>query len=148
MANFVNPTNKVVASGTADEEVLTVTGTVTECKPGRLVKKGSDDTKVVIGDADTDMIGFLGYEQTVGTYKPANISTAYALNDEATIVNGPGIHVIAYGSEAIVKGDNVGAGADGKVDKCEDGADDAGLIVGKALESIGSAGAIRIRSLI
>ena len=141
MANFVNPTNKVVASGTADEEVLTVTGTVTECKPGRLVKKGSDDTKVVIGDADTDMIGFLGY-------KPANISTAYALNDEATIVNGPGIHVIAYGSEAIVKGDNVGAGADGKVDKCEDGADDAGLIVGKALESIGSAGAIRIRSLI
>lgn len=148
MTNFVNPTNKIVAKGTADEEVLTVTGTLTHMIPGRLVKKGADDAKIVIGDADTDMIGFLGYEQTVGTYKPTNISTAYALNDEATVINGPGIHVMATSTEALAKGDNVAAAADGKVAKCEDTVDDAGLLVGKALESIGSAGAVRIRSLI
>jgi hypothetical protein len=148
MGNFVNPTNKVVVKGTADEEVLTVTGTVTECKPGRLVKRGADDTKIVIGDADTDMIGFLGFEQTFATYRPANISTAYALNDKATVVSGFGIHVMAYGSEAIVKGDLVGAAADGKVAKVEDGIDDAGLVVGRALETITGAGPIRIRSMI
>jgi len=147
MANYVNPTNKIVAAGTAQEEVLTVTGTVTEMKPGRLVKKGADDTKCVIGDADGDMIGFLGYEQTFGPEKPANITTAYALNDEATIINGPGVHVIVAGSEAIVKGDLVAAAADGKVAKWVNTMD-ADLIVGKALETITEAGEIRIRSMI
>jgi hypothetical protein len=148
MGNFINPTNKVVAKGTADEQVLTVTGTVTECKPGRLVKKGADDAKVIIGAADGLTIGWLGFEQTGYTFKPANISTAYVVNDEATVISGAGIHVIAYGSAAIAKGARVAAGADGKVITFADGTMTPDLIVGIAEETTAGAGNVRIRSLI
>jgi len=145
--NYVNPTNKIVAAGTAQEEVLTVTGALTYMLPGRLVKKGADDNKCAIGDADGDMIGWLGYEQTFGQYKPANISTAYALSDEATVLSGPGVHIMAYGSAAIVKGAIVAADAAGAVVTWVNTMD-ADTMVGKALETTTDAGAIRIRSMI
>jgi hypothetical protein len=148
MGNFVNPNNKVVASGTPNIQVLTVTGTVTECKPGRLVKAGTADDECAIGTAAGDAIGFLGYEQTYATYKPDDIDTAYEAGDMATVINGPGIHVIAEGSEAINKGDRVAAAADGKVAVFADGTMTPDMIVGVAEETISSAGAIRIRSLI
>lgn len=148
MTNFVNPNNKVVAAGTAIEQVLTVTGTVTECKPGRLVKAGTNDDECAIGTAAGDAIGFLGYEQTYATYKPDDIDTAYAANDEATVISGPGIHVIAEGSAAIAKGDRVAAAADGKVAVFADASMTPDLIVGIAEETTSAAGAIRIRSLI
>jgi len=148
MGNFVNPNNKVVAAGTAIEQVLTVTGTVTECKPGRLVKAGTADDECAIGTAAGDAVGWLGFEQTYATYKPTDIDTAYALGDLATVINGPGIHVIATAAGAVDKGARVAAAADGKVAAFDDATMTPDMIVGVAEETISSAGAIRIRSLI
>lgn len=123
-APFIEPANKIVLAGNnVDRRVYTTEGTVTHLIPGRLVKKGTTDSQVVIGDVDGPNIGWLGYEDAFGPDKPANITTAYALAKDCDVLSGPGTIVVANSeTAAITKGDLVCAGSDGKVRKLYPGA--------------------------
>lgn len=122
-APFIEPTNKIVIAGTPDRRIYDVAGTVTEMKPGRLVKKGSTDSDIIIGDVDGPNIGFLGYEDGFGPDKPATITTAYALAAKADVLSGPGVILVANSeTAAVTKGDLMCAGSDGKVRKLYPGA--------------------------
>lgn len=148
MANFVQPTNVIVVQGSPDVQDGVTEGTMTEMKPGRLVKKGTTDAQVVIGAADGLSFGWLSFEDSPVVDRPATIATAFAVAKKCTVVNKPGIHVIGYGSAAIAKGARVSADAAGKVITFADATMDPDTIVGIAEESITEAGNIRIRSLI
>lgn len=143
MVNFIAPTNVVVVKGSPDIQDAVTEGTMTEMKPGRLVIKGTTDAQVVIGGADALSVGWLSFEDTPPKYQPANIDTAYAVADKVTVVNGPGIHVMATATAAVDKGALVEAAVGGKVTSAT-----SGTVVGKAEETIGEAGVLRIRSLI
>lgn len=122
-APFIEPTNKIIIAGTPDRRIYDVAGTVTEMKPGRLVKKGSTDSDIIIGDIDGPNIGFLGYEDGFGPDKPATITTAYALAAKADVLSGPGVILVANSeTAAVTKGDLMCAGSDGKVRKLYPGA--------------------------
>ncbi len=60
----------------------------TEMYPGRLVKNGTTEDDIVVGDALTAPIGWLGYEQTAIPYMPATKDTIYAVNDRAVVGRG------------------------------------------------------------
>jgi len=122
-APFIEPTNKIVLAGNPDRRGYTTEGTVTNLIPGRLVKKGTTDSQIVIGDADGPNIGFLGYENGFGPDKPANITTAYALAVSAEVLSGPGVILVANcETAAVTKGDELCAGSDGKLRKRYSGA--------------------------
>lgn len=150
MTGYIKPNNKVVvkATQTTVRMPFEVTGTVTNCKPGRLVKKGADDYKVVIGDANGPNYGFLDFEGTFGPDRPADIDTAYASGDWASVVSGPGTILVGYGSEPIVKGAKLAGTADGALVTFDDATMTPDDIVAMAEETITEAGKILIRSLI
>ncbi|MCK5013778.1 MAG: hypothetical protein KAS66_08150 [Candidatus Omnitrophica bacterium] len=115
------PVNRVVLSGQPDEKIGKVGGTVTEMKPGRLVAKGTNDDDIIIGTTLLSPTGWLGYEQTNAYYKPASVDTAYASGDWATLINGPMV-LNAYVEGAVVNGDLLCPGSDGKLRKYYPGA--------------------------
>ena len=82
---------KVVIAGSPVIEELTVEGS--GVKPGRLVKKGTAATQVVVVAAATDKpSGWVGWEGE-GTHQrvsPATRDTAYTAADNAPIIYGPG----------------------------------------------------------
>lgn len=114
---FVEPTNKIVVAGEPDERDYQVSGTVTEFKPGRLVKKGASDGLVVIGDKSGPNIGWAGYEQVFAPDKPADIDTAFVVGDKVRVLSGPGTILMGYSEGVVNKGELVCAGSDGKVRK-------------------------------
>lgn len=150
MTGYVKPTNQILVKRTpvTVDDPLEVTGTVTECKPGRAVKRGADDYKVVIGTTGGEAIGFLGFESTFGPDRPADIDTAYASGDWASIVSGPGTILVAYGNAAITKGNRLAVGANGGLVAFDDATMEADEIVAVAEETITEAGPIIVRSLI
>ncbi|RLG34228.1 hypothetical protein DRN97_03005 [Methanosarcinales archaeon] len=81
------PTNKIVAVGDPLVADRKVGGTVTNMKPGRLVKRGSTDFDIAIGTA-FDVCGWLGYEQAHPSYRPTDVDTAYAADDMAPVLYG------------------------------------------------------------
>lgn len=148
-APFIEPVNKIViAGGNVDRRGYTTSGTVTNLKPGRLVKTGASDSLIIIGAADSLSVGFLGYEDAFAPDRPANITTAYATAEKCDVISGPGTILVAYGSAAIVKGARVAAAADGKVTTFVDATMEPGTIVGIAEETTAAAGNVIIRSLI
>ena len=113
-AGQVQPINKIVVDSTNLHMQTKKIETVANCYPGRLVKKGTNDDDIVAGSAATDKVyGWLGYEQTSKKYRPATIDTIYVINDQVTVVNGPGIILLAFlelGAD-IDKGDYLTCGA-------------------------------------
>ena len=172
MTGYIEPNNQVVvkAVSTTERMPLEVAGTVTNMKPGRLVKRGADDYKVIINGAGEAGIGFLDFEGTFGPDRPADIDTAYAAGDWASVVYGPGTILVAYGNEAITKGARLAAGANGGLIVADSlvvnsgaatasavdattptisgSVGDGGIVVAIAEETITEAGKIIIRSLI
>lgn len=148
--SFVKPINQILVKRTpvTVDDPLEVTGTVTECKPGRVVKRGADDTKVIIGATGGEGIGFLGWESTFGPDRPADIDTAYASGDWASVVYGPGTILVGYGNEAITKGNRLAGGANGGLVVFDDATMLPDEIIAVAEETITEAGTIIIRSLI
>lgn len=73
---------------------------------GMLVKIGSTDNEVKINDAATLAYGWLGYEKSPIMYRPASLDTAYAINDRAAVLHGPGMILRAI----LANGTNVVAG--------------------------------------
>ena len=60
-SGFVHPTNKVIVQG--KPEVLDRTAEEAGIKPGMVVKRGTTQDLIKIGDYSTQALGFAGYEQ-------------------------------------------------------------------------------------
>lgn len=116
---MVKPTNKIVLDSKGIHLQTKKIETVTNCYPGRLVKKGTNDDDVAAGAAGTDKVyGWLGYEQTRKDHRPATVDTIYLVNAQVTVINGPGIILNAFlevGAANIVKGSFLTCGALGGV---------------------------------
>lgn len=76
--------------------------TATEMYPGRLVKTGTTEDDIVVGDALSAPIGWLGYEQTAIPYMPATKDTIYAVNDRAIVGRGGGFGIRGKVSQGCV----------------------------------------------
>ncbi len=114
---YNTPSHKIIMGGNPLVQELKVE-TATNCYPGRLVTKGTNDDDVVVGDGVGAPIGWLGYEQA-GVFMPDNITTAYAANDQAPVLSGAGNLIympsgLAVGTVA-AKRDPLLSWADGKV---------------------------------
>lgn len=105
-AGYQKPTNAILVAGSPLVQVLKIE-TVTNCYPGRLVKKGTNDDDVVVGTAGADVIGWLGYEQTHKKYRPITVDTIYVVDDQVAVLNGGGFVVVAR----LANGENVSKGA-------------------------------------
>lgn len=67
--------------------------TVTYLIPGKLVSMLTNDNEIDIGGTDDSSfnVGIIGYEDTPSEYRPATITTAYAVADLVAIHNTPGM---------------------------------------------------------
>ena len=83
------PANKIVAGGTPLVQELKIE-TATNCYPGRLVCKGTNDDDVVVADGLKPVCGILGYEQANPAFMPTNMTTLYNANDQAPVLSGSG----------------------------------------------------------
>jgi hypothetical protein len=112
-SGFTAPTGKIVVKGKYRVQELECE-TTTSMVPGRLAKKGTAQSDVVVCTAAGSPVGWIGYEQAHSRCRPADIDTAYAATAAepvgpimVPIINGPGcvIYAIATTSQTIVKGD-------------------------------------------
>jgi len=112
--------NAIVQGGYPNVDELNVE-TATNMIPGRLVKKGTADTDIVVGTALCSPAGWLGYEQSAIVFRPKDKTTAYAAGDQAPVLSGGKFSVLATlaTSQTIVKDDPLVAGADGTVQKAD-----------------------------
>jgi hypothetical protein len=109
------PTNGIVVQGCPKVQSLLIE-TVTNCYPGRLVKKGTADNQIVVNTAGGLCVGVLGYEQCQKKDRPATRDTIYgAVN--APVLSGACVTVLLMVavSQTIVKGSKLVAAANGMV---------------------------------
>ena len=118
MAKFTKPVGKIVVTGDPIIEELKVEN-VSYMYPARFVKKGTGDDDVVVCAAATDLpVGLLGYEQAHASYKPATITTLYALNAWAPVLKGGKfLAVVKLTADSVVKGDLLILASQGRVRK-------------------------------
>lgn len=153
MANetaMVHPSNKIVLDSTGIHLQTKKVETATNMYPGRLVEVGTNDDDVVVGTAGGDVYGWLGYEQTSKKYRPATVDTIYSADDQATVINGSGIIVVAsLGFPATVtKGERLTSSAAGEVTPGTAGTDDIVAIAEEAKTTTSASADILVRSLI
>jgi len=104
---MVKPTNKIVVDSTNLHIQTKEVQTATNVYPGRLLKKGTDDGQVIVGDGSNPAVGWAGYEQTAKKYRPATVDTIYTVNSMIAMLNGPGIIIVG----SLASGQNVSKGA-------------------------------------
>ena len=116
-SGFQTPTNRVVERGTPfviEAEVETATNMYA----GRLVMGGTTAAEVVVCDGATKpAVGWLGWEDTAGEYRPATVDTIYVTSDKIAVVNGPGILIVGHlaSGQNIDKGTRLMAAANGEL---------------------------------
>lgn len=106
VSNLRKPTHKIVVAGTP-KVVEKKIGTVANCYPGRLVEYVTGQAEIKVGTAAGKVIGWLGYEQAHGDYRPATVDTIYLDNAFVPVLYGGGFSVVA----SLASGDNVTIGA-------------------------------------
>jgi len=109
---YIEATDKIVLAGKRSS--IELEAEEAAMKPGMLVKKGTTENEVKIGTDATLCRGWLGYEDTAVMYRPANIDTAYAINDRVAVINGPGMvlrAILADGTNVIAGNKLVGTAA-------------------------------------
>jgi len=134
-----HPTNKIVVAGQPLLQTMEVE-VAASMYAGRLVKKGTGDHDAVVVAAGTDdILGWLGYEDTIKKYRPATLTTIYVAADQAVVLNGGGFRIMAklLSGNTIVKGEKLTGAAAGCVTALTIGS--TSEIVGTAEESITSA---------
>lgn len=57
----------------------------TEMYPGRFVQPGSRPNAIVVSDGLHELSGFLGFERTAGTWRPALLTDAYVTGDVGAV---------------------------------------------------------------
>jgi len=86
---FPQATNKVYIGGSDELKQRLKIETATNCNPGRLVTKGTNDDDLIVGTAITPPLGWLDYETANYEHKPASLTTAYEAADEPWVLHGP-----------------------------------------------------------
>ncbi len=81
------PANRIEFGGSPLKIVQKIE-TATNCYPGRLVVKGTNDDDVVVSDGIKPPAGWLGFEQADANYQPTNITTLYAADAQAPVISG------------------------------------------------------------
>jgi hypothetical protein len=122
----VAPTNRVVLDNRNIRVTTKKLETIANCYAGHLVMKGTNSDDVLVTDAASKGYGWIGYEQTTKKYRPATVDTIYVVNDQAAIINGPGIVLNAeMGLQTtITKGQLLTSAASGYVTPGVAGTDD------------------------
>ena len=88
------PTNKIVASAARPPMIQELkVEAATNMYPGRLVKPGTNNDDMVVGDA-SKAIGWLGFEDTAPAYRPSTVDTIQVINDQAAMLNGGGFNPV------------------------------------------------------
>lgn len=85
---YNTPYHKIIMGGNPLVQELKIE-TATNCYPGRLVTRGTNDDDAVVGDGIGAPIGWLGYEQA-GVFMPDSITTLYDANAQAPVLSGAG----------------------------------------------------------
>lgn len=86
-SGFQPPNNQIVVAGDPTVQELKIE-TATNCKPGRLVTRGTNDDDIVVCDGLKPPIGILGYEQAHPSFKPDTRAGLYAAGAMAPVLNG------------------------------------------------------------
>lgn len=146
----VPSTNRVVVDNTNIRVQTKKLETIANCYAGHLVMRGTGDDDVLVTDAASKGYGWIGYEQTTKKYRPATLSTIYVINDQAAIVNGPGIVLMAEMGlyTAITKGQLLTSAASGYVTPGVAGTDDIVAIAEESVTTTTAKGRIMVRSRI
>jgi hypothetical protein len=89
-------TAKLYDRGEPPVKILKNIETVANMYAGRLVAKGTTDFDIKVADGVLAVpIGWLGYEDTQETFKPATIDTIYVVSDKAVVLRGGGFSIRA-----------------------------------------------------
>lgn len=122
--------------------------TATNMIPGRLVKKGTTDEKVVVNDG-TSPVGWLGYEQTAARYQPANDSTAYAAGDVVAVLRGH-IKIKAHlaSGQSVAMGDPLTGTSAGELAAATVGTNEIVAYAAETVDASGGAADIEVWSVI
>jgi hypothetical protein len=151
--HWVQPTNKIVLDSKNLHTQTMKIETVDYCYPGRWVQVGTNDDDAICGAAaNDDVIGWIGYDQTSKTYRPATIATIQVVNDQVTVCNGPGVVFLGalLNGCTVVKGGLLAAAAQGTMSPATAGTHDVIAIAEESISTSDSAGAcsdIIVRSL-
>jgi hypothetical protein len=87
-SGFQTPTNRIIERGTPLTIEMEVE-TATNMYAGRLVQAGTTAAEVVVCDGATKPpVGWLGWEDTAGEYRPATVDTIYTVNSMASVLFG------------------------------------------------------------
>ena len=93
--------------------------TATNMIPGRLCTKGTASQQIIVCTATLFPMGWIGFEHTSARFRPADIATAHAANDVASVLYGG--HFVVQGvltiSQTIVDGDILVPAAAGNLQK-------------------------------
>ena len=114
------PANMIVFGGKPFKTIQKIE-TATNCYPGRLVIKGTNDDDVKVADGVGVPAGWLGYDQTDPESAPDNITSIYTANAQAPVHFGPGFLRMPLGLAAktiAVKNDFLLSWGDGQVVPC------------------------------
>jgi len=146
MTGFKTPAHAVIVSGKPDTEEL-ICKTVTNCTPGALVMRDTDDTHFKVCGASDKPGGWLNVSYKRG------IGDTYAANEAAEVLSGSFVaRGLTDASGNITKNDRLIADAAGKVKKANDDASlNATFKVGYAAETktyTGSVLSIMVKSTI
>lgn len=146
----VPSTNRVVVDSTNIHVQTKKIETVANCYAGHLVMRGTNDDDLLVTDAASKGEGWLGYEQTTKKYRPATLSTIYVVNDQAAMINGPGIILMAEQGlyTTITKGMLLTSAAAGYVTPAVAGTDDVVATAEESVTTTSAKGRIMVRSRI
>jgi hypothetical protein len=135
---IVKPTNKIVLDSIGLHKQVMKIETVANMYAGRTVIAGTNDDDCQVGTTASEIIGFLGYEQTHKLHRPATVDTIYLVNAQASIIWGPGTLIVASLSDGVtaVKGTLLTPGLVGTLTGGVAGTDD---IVATAEETVSTA---------
>lgn len=114
----VQPPSNMIVFGGKPFKVIQKIETATNCYPGRLMIKGTNDDDVKVADGVGVPGGWLGYEQADPEFAPDNITSLYAVNAQAPVMSGPGFLRMPSGLAAktiAVKNDFLLSWGDGQV---------------------------------
>lgn len=92
---IIKPSNKILERGAPTVITSHEIENATNMYAGRLVKKGTTDYDIVVGDGVTPPIGWLGWEQADMNNRPATVDTIYAANEEAPVLRGGNFNIVA-----------------------------------------------------
>jgi len=114
----VRPPSNAIVFGGKPFKVIQKIETATNCYPGRLVIKGTNDDDVTVADGVSVPSGWLGYEQADPEFAPDNITSLYTVNAQAPVMSGAGFLRMPSGLAAktiAVKNDFLLSWGDGQV---------------------------------